>query len=298
MTGNQGMSENQRLAEIAQMVENAIEGYLSRESGIPETLRKAIFYSLRAGGKRLRPGLVVLSCQACGGEEIIAVPAAAAIEMVHTYSLIHDDLPAMDNDDYRRGQPSNHKVFGDGIAILAGDALLTYAFTTLARHIRKAALVKELVLELSEAAGAGGMIGGQVEDLDHQNRSGDLETVQYIHTHKTAMMFRAAARMGAICADAARREIDTLGDYGLKVGLAFQIVDDILDITGSAEELGKSPQKDVQAGKLTYPAVMGLEQSQEHAESLMREAIEALADFGERAEPLRELVRMLIKRKR
>ncbi len=290
------MNGNRRLAQIAQTVESAMEGYLSREPGIPETLRKAIYYSLRAGGKRLRPGLVILSCQACGGEEIIAVPAAAAMEMVHTYSLIHDDLPAMDNDDFRRGQPSNHKVFGDGIAILAGDALLTYAFTTLARHIRKDSLVKELVLELSEAAGAGGMIGGQVEDLNHQNLGGELEMVQYIHTHKTAMMFRGAARMGAICAEADRREIDTLGDYGLKIGLAFQIVDDILDLTGSVEELGKSPQKDLQAGKLTYPAVMGLEQSQEHAEKLVAEAIEALDDFGDRAEPLRELARMLIQR--
>lgn len=296
MTKDLNSNYNQRLSQIAETVENAMEGYLSHDPNVPDTLHKAMLYSLRAGGKRLRPALVVLSCEACGSKEIIALPAAAAIEMVHTYSLIHDDLPAMDDDDWRRGQPSNHKVFGDGIAILAGDALLTYAFNAVARHIQKDSLVKELVFELSQAAGAAGMIGGQVEDLIHQNISGELAKVTYIHIHKTAMMFRAATRMGAICADAEKVQIDQLGDFGLKIGLAFQIVDDILDITGTTKELGKTTQKDLQAGKLTYPAVMGLDQSKEHAEKLITEAIEALEELGDPAEPLRGLARMLIKR--
>jgi geranylgeranyl diphosphate synthase type II len=296
MTKKSNLTHNQRLVEIAETVEQAMEGYLSHDPGVPETLHKAMLYSLRAGGKRLRPALVILTCQACGSEEVIALPAAAAIEMVHTYSLIHDDLPAMDDDDWRRGRPSNHKVFGDGIAILAGDALLTYAFNTLSRHVQKDSLVKELVFELSQAAGAAGMIGGQVEDLIHQNISGELEKVSYIHIYKTAMMFRAAARMGAICADAEKTRVDRLGDFGLKIGLAFQIVDDILDITSTTKELGKTAQKDSQAGKLTYPAVMGLDQSREHAEKLIAEAIEVLEELGDPAEPLRDLARMLLKR--
>lgn len=284
-----------RSQAAVRLVETAIEGYLGHDP-MPEILRKAILYSLRAGGKRLRPLLVLFSCAACGGEEIVAVPAAAAIEMLHTYSLIHDDLPAMDNDDLRRGQPTNHKVFGDGMAILAGDALLTYSFNTLARHLQEDALVRLLVRELSEAAGAGGMIGGQVADLQHQNIPGNLENVRYIHTHKTAVMFRAATRMGAICAHAPATRVDTLGDYGLKLGLAFQIVDDLLDVQGDSAELGKRVQKDSEAGKLTYPAVLGVEESTREAERLLAEADSALADLGDLGEPLRLLARMIGKR--
>jgi len=292
-----GADLDERLGQCARSVEEAIEGYLAHDPGVPETLRKAMFYSLRAGGKRLRPAMILLACRACGGEVIRALPAAAAMEMVHTYSLIHDDLPAMDDDDLRRGQPTNHKVFGDGVAILAGDALLTYAFQVLAQHVEKDSLARRLVLELAAAAGAAGMIGGQVADLETQHGCGALETVQYIHTHKTALMFRAAARMGALCADANPRRLDQLGDYGLKVGLAFQIIDDLLDIAGTPAEMGKRTQKDAAAGKLTYPAVVGLDQSRHEAAQLVEQAVVALDELGPPAEPLRTLARRIVSRR-
>ncbi len=284
---------------LSQDAESAMKGYLSpRESTLPEILRKSMTYSLQSGGKRLRPVMVLLACQACRGEVIRAMPAAAAIEMIHTYSLIHDDLPAMDNDDLRRGQPTNHKVFGEAIAILAGDALLTYAFHVLALHVQDAALVKQLVLELADAAGAPGMISGQAMDILNQGQAGDLATVNYIHTRKTAMMFRSAARMGGLCAGAARAVLDNLGEYGLKLGLAFQIVDDLLDVTATTEELGKKTQKDQDAGKLTYPAIIGIEESQRHADRLREQAVAALDELGPPAEPLRYLAVKLGKRRK
>ena len=302
---------HQQLAQSARMVEDAIEGYLMHESGIPVTLSESMTYSLHAGGKRLRPVMTLWACRAVGGNSLYALPAAAAIELIHTYSLIHDDLPAMDDDDMRRGKPTNHKVFGEGIAILAGDALLTYAFHILARHIQKAGLVRPLILDLSTAAGASGMIGGQVADvisensktkpISHSAANPDvtlLETVNYVHTHKTAMLFQAAARMGGICAEAAERELEALADYGIKFGLAYQITDDLLDITSSTEAMGKRTQKDEKAGKLTYPAVAGVETSRQKAQNLIEEAVADLAELGEAAEPLRHLARMIIKRNR
>ena len=286
----------ERFTRASLAVENAIEGYLAHDPTVPETLHQAMLYSLRAGGKRLRPIMVILACEACGEEEIVALPAAAAIEMIHTYSLIHDDLPAMDNDDLRRGQPTNHKVFGEGVAILAGDALLTYAFNILAEHLQKGILVRRLVIELSHAAGAAGMIGGQVADLLKQHTRGSLETVAYIHTHKTAMMFRAATRMGAICADAPQSQVDMLGDYGLKLGLAFQIMDDVLDVTSTPEAMGKGTQKDDQAGKQTYPAIVGLEESERQARTLIDEAIAAVGELGDQAESLCQLAQMFASR--
>ncbi len=283
----------QLYGKLAASVETAIEGYLCHDPEVPEMLRKAMMYSLRAGGKRLRPVVILLSCKACGGETVVATPAAAAMEMVHTYSLIHDDLPAMDDDDVRRGQPTNHKVFGDGIAILAGDALLTYAFHTLAKHARSDNLARRLILELAYACGAPGMIGGQVEDLLHQNQQGNLDKVNYIHTHKTAMMFYAACRMGALCADASDRTVDMLGEFGLSLGLAFQIIDDILDVTGTAEEMGKKTQKDHTAGKLTYPAVLGLDNSRQQAQRYLQQALAALEPLGNEADPLVHLAQKL-----
>jgi geranylgeranyl diphosphate synthase type II len=241
--------------------------------------------------------MILLSCQACGGNDMQAMPAAAAMEMIHTYSLIHDDLPAMDDDDLRRGIPTNHKVFGDGIAILAGDALLTYAFQAIARHIPDPSLVKKLVLELATAAGAAGMIGGQVADIQNQDHPGNLDTVNYIHTHKTAMLFRAAARMGAICADTDSQTLEILGDYGLKLGLAFQIVDDLLDLTSTPAQMGKQTQKDSDAGKLTYPSVIGQQDSHNHAENLFNQALNAITPLGPSAESLRLLALMIKSRK-
>jgi len=287
----------QRYEHALTAVNKVMEGYLVHDPGVPDILRQAMLYSLRAGGKRLRPVMVILACEACGGEEIVALPAAAAMEMIHTYSLIHDDLPAMDDDDLRRGQPTSHKVFGDGIAILAGDALLTYAFHTLALHVHKDYLVSPLVKELSEAAGAAGMIGGQVADLNSHKSLGDLNAVKYIHTHKTAMMFRAAARMGAFCAEADNRTIGMLGDYGLKIGLAFQIIDDLLDVTSNTREMGKQTQKDQDSGKLTYPSVMGVEESSRHAEQLLADAKNAIVKLGPDGEFLVHLADTLIHRK-
>lgn len=288
----------QECDRIAKVVNVAIEGYLTpRETTIPEQLRKAMRYSLEAGGKRLRPTMLIMACRACGGQEIVAMPAAAAIEMIHTYSLIHDDLPAMDNDDMRRGKPTNHMVFGDGVAILAGDALLTLAFHVVASHVQKDSLVRKLVIELSDAAGASGMIGGQAQDILNENMGGTLEMVKYIHTHKTAMMFRAATRMGALCGDADDQMIDVLGDYGLKLGLAFQVIDDLLDVTSSATEMGKQTQKDAAAGKLTYPSVVGIEDSQRHADELIDEALASLKSLGENGQQLCQLAEMIAKRR-
>ncbi len=285
------------LRQTAQAVEDAIETFMALDPAIPEKLRQAMLYSLRAGGKRLRPVITIFTCRACRGLDEQALPAAAAVEMVHTYSLIHDDLPAMDDDDFRRGRPSSHKVFGEGIAILAGDALLTYAFHILAQHVPKASLAQQLVMELSQAAGAAGMIGGQIEDLLSHHAPGTAEKVDYIHTCKTAMLLRAAARMGALCADADQHQLEMLGDYGLKLGLAFQITDDLLDINGNPQEMGKPTQKDHKAGKLTYPAVVGIEKSNQKVKDLIDQALAALNDFDNSAQPLRHLARMIIKRR-
>lgn len=290
---------SKRYSSLAQSVDNALEDYLAQaKNDIPDLLHEAMTYSLKSGGKRLRPIMVILSCQSCKGLESAALPAAAAMEMVHTYSLIHDDLPAMDDDDLRRGQPTSHKVFGDGVAILAGDALLTYAFNILALQSSNDKVSRQLILELAHAAGPAGMIGGQVADISAENTHGDLKTVDYIHTHKTAMMFRAATRMGAISAQADPTMVDLLGEFGLKLGLAFQIVDDLLDITATTQEMGKQARKDLQDGKLTYPSVIGLDQSQQRANELLDQAIDIIAPFKQTGQPLRHLAEMLVNRKK
>ncbi len=283
--------------ETVKTIEASIETFLQKETHVPEPLQASILYSMRAGGKRLRPAMVVMACQACGGQMHNALAAAASVEMIHTYSLIHDDLPAMDDDDLRRGKPTNHKVFGEGMAILAGDALLTYAFETLACHIEQASLVQALVRELAHGAGASGMIGGQAMDIAHQNEVGDLEIVDYIHLHKTAMMFRASMRMGALCGDADVEQVNALGEFGLKIGLAFQIVDDLLDITSSAEAMGKNTQKDEDAGKVTYPAIVGVEQSRQKVDQLIADSIEIIEAFGPQGQVLKKLALQLADRK-
>ena len=282
---------------LARQVEQAMEGYLAHDPTVPKELHKAMLYSLRAGGKRIRPVMLLLACQACQGEQITALPAAAAMEMIHTYSLIHDDLPAMDDDDLRRGKPTSHKVFGEDLAILAGDALLTSAFSVLAQHIQQDALARQLMLELAHAAGAAGMIGGQVADVRSDQVAPTLERVAYIHTNKTAMLFRAAARMGGLCAQADPPIVDILGDYGLRLGLAYQIIDDLLDLTATPEQLGKATQKDAAAGKLTYPAIIGAEASQQQADKLINQALTELDRLGPPAQPLRHLAEMIAQRK-
>jgi geranylgeranyl diphosphate synthase type II len=227
-----------------------------------------------------------------------ALAAAAAIEMVHTYSLVHDDLPAMDNDDLRRGRPTCHKAFDEATAVLTGDALLTMAFEVLADRIDDPSLAIRLVRELSQAAGPNGIIGGQLADLRAENKGGDLKALQYIHIHKTAKMFRCATAMGALCGGADPGQEQTVADFGLSLGLVFQITDDILDVSGSSGQLGKTAGKDQKAGKLTYPALVGLDQSRQIAQDLTGKAVASLACFGPRADRLRRLACALLDRDR
>lgn len=279
-------------------VESALEAALGPER--PETLRDSMRYSLLAGGKRLRPILCLASCELAGGDPSLALPTAVALEMIHTMSLIHDDLPAMDNDDLRRGRPTNHKVFGEAKAILAGDALLTRAFEMVA--LRSSGVPADRLLkvvgELSLAAGAPGLVGGQVVDLESEGRQVDLETLEFIHTHKTAALLRASVLSGALIAGASNDLLTALRTYARGIGLAFQIIDDILDVTASSEVLGKTAGKDLTADKTTYPKLLGLEESRRRADSLVLEAQEALAPWQEAAKPLLALAGYITSRDR
>jgi len=262
-------------------VESALDASLGPER--PESLREAMRYSLLAGGKRLRPILCLAACELAGGEAQQAMPTAVALEMIHTMSLIHDDLPAMDNDDLRRGRPTNHKVYGEANAILAGDALLTRAFEMVA--LRSPGVPAERLLavvgELSLASGAPGLVGGQVVDLECEGKSVDLETLEYIHLHKTGALLRACVLTGALIAGASEALLEALRVYARGIGLAFQIIDDILDVTASSEVLGKTAGKDLTADKTTYPKLLGLEESRRRAEALVAEAKAALAPFAQ-----------------
>jgi len=279
-------------------VDAALDVFLPPETQRPETLHKAMRYSVFAGGKRLRPILVMAGAEAVGGAAEQVIPTACAMELIHTYSLVHDDLPAMDNDDFRRGVPTNHKVFGEATAILAGDALLTLAFRLVADNVRqtnRSAL--EVVVDIADAAGHGGMVAGQVADLEAEGRQVGAETVDYIHTHKTGALIRTSLRVGARLCGATAEQVHTLSVAGADLGLAFQIVDDILDVVASSEELGKTAGKDQIQQKATYPAIHGIEASRARARSLIAEAEEALTAFGPRAEPIRALGRFILERK-
>ncbi|MEG4628622.1 polyprenyl synthetase family protein [Microcoleus sp. AR_TQ3_B6] len=255
----------------------------------PEKIYEAMRYSLLAGGKRLRPILCLASCELAGGTTSMAMPTACALEMIHTMSLIHDDLPAMDNDDYRRGKLTNHKVYGEDIAILAGDALLTYAFEFIATKTENVPpqQVLQTIAHVGRAAGAGGLIGGQVVDVESEGKTDvSLETLNYIHAHKTGALLEACVVCGAILASASEADLQRLSRFAKNIGLAFQIIDDILDITATQEELGKTAGKDVQAGKVTYPSLWGIEESRRQASQLVAEAKAQLAVFGSKALPL------------
>lgn len=255
----------------------------------PEKIYEAMRYSLLAGGKRLRPILCLASCELAGGTTSMAMPTACALEMIHTMSLIHDDLPAMDNDDYRRGKLTNHKVYGDDIAILAGDGLLTYAFEFIATKTENVPpqQVLQTIAYLGRAAGAGGLIGGQVVDVESEGKTDvSLETLNYIHAHKTGALLEACVICGAILASASEADLQRLSRFAKNIGLAFQIIDDILDITATQEELGKTAGKDVQAGKVTFPSLWGIEESRRQASQLVADAKDQLAVFGSKALPL------------
>ena len=290
------------LKERCRVVDEALERYLPKEEELPFSLHKAMRYSVFAGGKRVRPILMLAACEAVGGTVSQALPAACAMEMIHTYSLIHDDLPAMDDDDFRRGNPTNHKVFGEATAILAGDALLTEAFILLsidgsASAVSPAARL-QVIREIAVSAGSRGMVGGQVVDMESEGLSDvDFATVQYIHTHKTGALLKASVRAGALLGGATPEKLDALSRYGAAIGLAFQIADDILDIEGTTEEIGKDAGSDEARGKATYPAVIGLAESKLLAAELIDRAFSSLELFGEMADPLRDIATYIIERK-
>ena len=290
------------LKERCRLVDEALEQFLPPADELPDSLHKSMRYSVFAGGKRVRPILLLAACEAVGGEIGPAMPAACAMEMIHTYSLIHDDLPAMDNDDFRRGNPTNHKVFGEAIAILAGDALLTEAFILLSDpgHWGKTGSTRLLpvIHEIARSAGSHGMVGGQVVDMESEGkRDVDLAIVQYIHTHKTGALLKASVKAGALLGGADDAGLAAMTRYGEAVGLAFQIADDILDIEGTTEEIGKDAGSDEARGKATYPAVMGIAEAKRRAGELVEMALDALSGFDEKADPLREIARYIVYRK-
>jgi len=264
--------------DYRELFEEALCCYF-RTAGVPEELVEAMAYSLFAGGKRLRPVLVLEVTDALGGRLENALPAACAIEMVHTYSLIHDDLPSMDDDDLRRGRPSSHRAFGEGVAILAGDALLTMAFETAASTPPEADPAR-VCREIAVGAGPAGIVGGQVWDLVHDVETGGAREVEYIHTHKTGALFRTSAKVGAVAAAAPERKIELASRFGAAVGLLFQVTDDILDETAATEALGKTAGKDAEQGKLTYPAVFGLDGARQEAGRLAGEASAVLEELA------------------
>ena len=278
-------------------IDRALDRYLPKESARPATIHKAMRYSLFAGGKRLRPILSLAAAEACGGTTEAAMPLACAMECIHTYSLIHDDLPSMDNDDFRRGRATCHKVFGDGIAVLAGDALLTIAFEIAAKaQPTRRYAIDAIISEIAVAAGSRKLIAGQVADLEAEAQPITRAELRYIHENKTSAMITSSVRLGAMSANANERQLSAVTDFGRSLGLAFQIIDDILDVTQTSEKLGKSAGKDVAAQKATYPAVIGLEKSRREAQRLTRDAHDALAVFGDSAETLRALANYLLER--
>jgi geranylgeranyl diphosphate synthase, type II len=279
-------------------IDRALERYLPKADRKPTTLHRAMRYSLFAGGKRLRPILCLAAAEACRGKINKALPLASALECIHTYSLVHDDLPSMDNDDFRRGRPTCHKVFGEGIAVLAGDALLTIAFEIVS-HAKPSRRydMSTLVREVAVAAGSQKLIAGQVADLEAEGKNVQRRELQFIHDNKTAAILRASVRLGAMSANADARKLSAMTTFGQRLGLAFQVIDDILDVTQTSEILGKSAGKDLAAKKATYPAVIGLEKSRAEARRLTRDAHDALSIFSDRdAEALHALANYLLER--
>ncbi|MCZ8037368.1 MAG: polyprenyl synthetase family protein [Microcystis sp. LE17-20A] len=295
---NESFSLASYLEEKRLIVESALDSSLV--IGNPAKIYEAMRYSLLAGGKRLRPILCLATCELMGGSLEMALPTACALEMIHTMSLIHDDLPAMDNDDYRRGKLTNHKVFGEDIAILAGDGLLAYAFEYVATQTRNVPPVQilEVIARLGRTVGAAGLVGGQVLDLESEGKPDiSAETLGFIHTHKTGALLETSVVSGAVLAGAKAEDIAKLDRYAQNIGLAFQIIDDVLDITATMEELGKTAGKDLQAQKATYPSLWGIEGSRQQAQQLIDSAINELSGYDEAAEPLRAIAEYIVNRK-
>ncbi len=291
------MDLKQYLARRQKHIDRALDLLLPKASVRPATIHKAMRYSLFAGGKRLRPILALAAAEGCGGQIERALPLASAVECIHTYSLIHDDLPSMDNDDFRRGRPTCHKVFGEGIAVLAGDALLTAAFEMVAKAepSRRYAL-RDILLEISAGAGSRKLIAGQVADLEAEGQKITRADLRYIHQNKTAALLTTSVRLGAMSANATAKQLAAISEFGSALGLAFQVIDDILDVTQTSEKLGKSAGKDAAAQKATYPAIIGLEKSRAEAKKLTDKAQRALKGFGSSADPLRAIANYLLVR--
>jgi len=301
MSPNHNISLSAYLAARKKITDDALERYLPSEENYPPVIFKAVRYSVFAGGKRIRPILCMASAEAVGGDIESILPVACALELIHTYSLIHDDLPAIDDDDYRRGRLTNHRVFGEDIAILAGDALLTEAFRLMSESTLTGKVAPEKLLavihDVAEAAGYFGMVGGQVVDVQSEGKTVESEVLHYIHTRKTGAMITSAIKAGAMLANAGEVELNALLTYGKHVGLAFQIADDILNVEGDPALLGKGTGSDAKRGKVTYPALVGLEASRKKAGELVESALSAIKNFDQRAEPLRMIARYIVERK-
>lgn len=294
------MDLNLYLKKKKKIIDDFLGNYIvskKKQKDCPAKLSDAMGYALMAGGKRVRPILAIAAYEAAGGRSKSIVPVAASLELIHTYSLIHDDLPAMDNDDFRRNKPTAHKVFGEGTAILAGDALLTDAFSIVSKSKADPGTLINVISELSHGAGPDGMVGGQTVDLMLEGTKAGEKELLYIHTHKTGALIRASIRIGAIMAGSSQADLKALTAYGDKVGLAFQIADDILDITGTKEEMGKTTGADDARGKNTYPSTFGLEESQKMADKLVNDSLKAIQYLNKKAEPLAEIARYIIARR-
>jgi geranylgeranyl diphosphate synthase type II len=289
------------LDEKRAVVDKALEEAMPQPSGLASELITAMNYSLFAGGKRLRPILCIAGAEAVGGSADTVLPVACALELIHTYSLIHDDLPAMDNDDFRRGKLTNHKVFGEAVALLAGDGLLTLAFNLMARqgfeHDAEKGLLLRVIELISHAAGYKGMVGGQTVDIAYEGKDPDPLVVEYIHRHKTSSLIAAAVTSGAILAGGTEEQERAINRYGQQVGLAFQIADDVLNIEGDRDMMGKGIGSDTARGKMTYPSVFGISESKRTQKELVDSAIDCLKGFDEKADPLRGIASYIIKRK-
>ena len=288
------------LQERTQLIDSALDRYLPGAKILPAVLHESMRYSIFAGGKRIRPILMLAACEAVGGKIRNVLPAACAIEMIHGYSLIHDDLPAMDDDDFRRGSPTNHRVYGEATAILAGDGLLTEAFILLSNPDIwgdiSADCSREVIHLLAKSAGSRGMVGGQVVDMEAEQKPVDLPTLEYIHTHKTGALIRAAIEIGALLGGATQEQRESLCRYAEAAGLAFQIADDILDIVADKTQLGKDVGSDQKRGKATYPSLLGLSAARQHATELRKLAFSSLDEFADSARPLREIADYIVNR--
>jgi len=288
------------LEQQRQRVEVILDQLLPPPDSYPPLLMEAMRYSVFAGGKRLRPILMLAAAEAVGGDAELVLPAAGALEYIHTYSMIHDDLPAMDDDDYRRGKLTNHKVYGEAMAILAGDALLTHAFEILngppLTERFPAALLQQVSYRVARASGSFGMIGGQVMDIVSEGKPVSLGVLEYIHRHKTAALIAVAVTMGGLLGGGTPAQVQALEDYGHSVGWAFQIADDLLDVEGDTATLGKQVGRDAELEKVTYPALLGVPASRQRALELMQQGLEALAVFGPDAEPLRHIAAYIVSR--